>query len=116
MTELTTPRITEPAGIIVRSPSFEIDERRRFEAIFNSRGRRAERLLQPHVQLGADRNVHPRAARRRDGLAEPDEEPLELEAARLVPRACERTLSMRSRISKYSARGTVSFFLSLTLR
>ena len=41
----------------------QVDQRRRFEAIFDLRGRRAERALQPHVELGADRHVARAVAR-----------------------------------------------------
>ena len=56
VTELTTPRMTDPAGTSTRSLAVQIDERRRLEAILDLRGRRAERVLQPDVELGADRD------------------------------------------------------------
>ena len=58
LTELTTPRIDragrdEDAVALVT----QIDHRRRLEAILDLRGLGAERVLQPDVELGADRDL-----------------------------------------------------------
>ena len=44
-------------------PSHQVDQRRRLETVFDLRGCRAERCLQPHVELRADGNVEVAADR-----------------------------------------------------
>ena len=125
-TELTTPRIDRAGGhqhavALVA----EIDHRRRLEAILDLRRLRAERVLQPDVELGADRNLvrdsatdRPVAGARlavgRVGIGRGRRRSPQRPS--LSPRARLRMFSMRSRTSAYSRRAIGSFLRSLTFR
>ena len=134
--------MTEPAGIATRPSTLESTSVVAFEAILDLRGARVQRVLQSHVELGADRNLDAAAARRRvdargrrgrrsrrraqtqsSALRAADDVDADAgvggeRVPRLPtsPRARERRSSMRSRTSAYSLRDSVRSFRSLTFR
>ena len=116
VTELTTPRMTEPAGIIIRSFS-----RKSTSVVASNRSSTNAVAELSDCDRRTSSSV-PTGISVRDVDDDDDRLELLLDALldevveRVVGRAWSRTVSMRSRMSKYSVRETASFFRILTFR